>query len=415
MPLVDPSTGLPIGDPTIGANTIGGAVGMDVLGDVGVGYSDAPLAYDLLANMPSVMATMGWNVSRVQQTILRGGSNPGTNARGIRQTFSPRYWRRMGNASNIDPTHWNRIIDEGIRDIKAGSRGSLGRSISTRRVYSPFNFLASAGNFVDRNIGKVPGMSGVASAMASGNSDNFAFSPGTIGRIGVGNKIMNMSAARLSRFDANIASAVREMTPDYNPAGMFRNWDRAFAEGRIGIEELRATRIGAIDSTIGGRVSAKAVGAIRGFEAAGNINITNALRAAADGNIAYGQGLDRGAQFYARMAARNDLVGKAGTFAARQGMISGAARAAGPIGWMLLAHDVAKLGGITAGHMFNGIIAAGKSIQGSITKPVFGVGFKDNQIAATSRARGVMAIQNSRLSARSVLGSEAAAVMSVLG
>jgi hypothetical protein len=38
---------------------------------------------------------------------------------------------------------------------------------------------------------------------------------------------------------------------------------------------------------------------------------------------------------------------------------------------------------------------------------MFGMGYNDTEAAATSRARGVMAIQNSRLNARSMLGSEA--------
>jgi hypothetical protein len=47
-------------------------------------------------------------------------------------------------------------------------------------------------------------------------------------------------------------------------------------------------------------------------------------------------------------------------------------------------------------------------MQGTMNNDVFGNGYKDNEVAATSRARGVMAIQNSRLNARSLLGSEGA-------
>jgi hypothetical protein len=47
------------------------------------------------------------------------------------------------------------------------------------------------------------------------------------------------------------------------------------------------------------------------------------------------------------------------------------------------------------------------SFKGQIDKSPFGMGYRDNTVAATSRARGVQAIQNSRLNARSVLGSEA--------
>ena len=56
-----------------------------------------------------------------------------------------------------------------------------------------------------------------------------------------------------------------------------------------------------------------------------------------------------------------------------------------------------------------------KSMQGSINKPAFGMGYVDNEVAATSRARGVAAIQNSRLNARSSLGSEAGMMASHFG
>lgn len=56
-----------------------------------------------------------------------------------------------------------------------------------------------------------------------------------------------------------------------------------------------------------------------------------------------------------------------------------------------------------------------KSMQGSINKPAFGMGYVDNEVAATSRARGVAAIQNSRLNARSALGSEAGMMASHFG
>jgi hypothetical protein len=54
-------------------------------------------------------------------------------------------------------------------------------------------------------------------------------------------------------------------------------------------------------------------------------------------------------------------------------------------------------------------------MQGSMNKPLFGAGFKDNEVAATSRSRGVMAIQNSRLNARSSLGSEGAMMAAHFG
>ena len=78
-------------------------------------------------------------------------------------------------------------------------------------------------------------------------------------------------------------------------------------------------------------------------------------------------------------------------------------------------YDLGKMGGEVIKSGINLARDANKSLQGSINKPMFGMGYKDTEAAATSRARGVMAIQNSRLNARSVLGSEAAMMASHFG
>lgn len=70
-------------------------------------------------------------------------------------------------------------------------------------------------------------------------------------------------------------------------------------------------------------------------------------------------------------------------------------------------YDLGKMGGEIVKNTINLAKDSVKSLQGSIHKPLFGMGYQDTEAAATSRARGVMAIQNSRLNARSVLGSEA--------
>jgi hypothetical protein len=72
-----------------------------------------------------------------------------------------------------------------------------------------------------------------------------------------------------------------------------------------------------------------------------------------------------------------------------------------------LVYDLGKIGGEVIKSGINLARDAEKSLQGSFSKPTFGMGYKDTEVAATSRARGVMAIQNSRLNARSMLGSEA--------
>ena len=73
-----------------------------------------------------------------------------------------------------------------------------------------------------------------------------------------------------------------------------------------------------------------------------------------------------------------------------------------------LVYDLGKMAGEVVKSGINLAKDAGKSLQGDIYKPLFGAGYKDTEAAATSRSRGVMAIQNSRLNARSMLGSEGA-------
>lgn len=71
-------------------------------------------------------------------------------------------------------------------------------------------------------------------------------------------------------------------------------------------------------------------------------------------------------------------------------------------------YDIGQMAGEVVKSGINLAKDANKSLQGSIAKPAFGMGYKDTEAAATSRARGVQAIQNSRLNARSSLGTEGA-------
>ena len=85
----------------------------------------------------------------------------------------------------------------------------------------------------------------------------------------------------------------------------------------------------------------------------------------------------------------------------------GASKALPVVGQVMLAYDLARMGGEVVKSGINLARDAEKSLQGSFNKSTFGMGYRDTQAAATSRSRGVMAIQNSRLNARSALGSEA--------
>ena len=80
-----------------------------------------------------------------------------------------------------------------------------------------------------------------------------------------------------------------------------------------------------------------------------------------------------------------------------------------------LLYDLGKMGGELVKSGINLARDANRSLQGSINKPMFGMGYRDTELAATSRSRGVMAIQNSRLNARSALGSEASMMAAHFG
>jgi hypothetical protein len=80
-----------------------------------------------------------------------------------------------------------------------------------------------------------------------------------------------------------------------------------------------------------------------------------------------------------------------------------------------MAYQLAKLGGLAVKAGINFGKDGMKSMQGNMHTGVFGAGYKDDEVRATSRARGVAAIQNSRLNARSLLGSEGAMMASHFG
>lgn len=79
-----------------------------------------------------------------------------------------------------------------------------------------------------------------------------------------------------------------------------------------------------------------------------------------------------------------------------------------------LAYQLAKLGGMAVKGAINFGKDGMKSMQGNINGGMFGT-YKDDEVRATSRSRGVMAIQNSRLNARSLLGSEGAMMAAHFG
>jgi hypothetical protein len=80
-----------------------------------------------------------------------------------------------------------------------------------------------------------------------------------------------------------------------------------------------------------------------------------------------------------------------------------------------MVYDLGKMAGEVVKSGINLAKDAVVSMKGDIAKPMFGMGYRDTEAAATSRSRGVMAIQNSQLNARSALGNEGAMMAAHFG
>lgn len=374
--------------------------------------------------------------ARRSRMANQGRQNFARSSRVNNLTMRPRAFSRFHSLSVFGP-------------VGIGVKGTTG-------AYTPF--------MGSQLLGKVPGVASFTGASGEG-----AFGPGLLSFITAGTKadrIERRALAGSSRARGRLASIDQNIT---RLAGMnnqaLMNTPSAVQKARIrpGTSTLTAQQrlasarasvaLGSIyDRSMAGAVSARMGGAAVGTSAGGTVGVRGNLLAAsmAGPGTRYMAGYFRGAMGYADVAG---LDGKAlegaqravsmfdealkakgitgvtakealekgifsskagGALLTRQGAAVGAARfgamaipGLNVLATASLAYDLGKMGGEIVKSGINLARDAAKSVQGSIYKPLFGMGYVDTEAAATSRSRGVMAIQNSRLNARSVLGSEA--------
>lgn len=382
-------------------------VGNEELYDVS-GLNETPgfFSADTLNDIPGVLVGTGINIGRVNKTITRGTrlsrrgqSMAGTGMGGffkggISQTFNPARARRFSRGANIDNSFYGK---------KSG-------------IYTPFNALSSGGNWMfnrfsgaasksaDSRLGKMVGAAG-----GPGTKGEQIFSPGTLGRMSTLNKISGMSDKKFLKAMPNISNAIRDINPTAFK-GMMEG------VGELSTAAAKGQHMAGLANTITGRISGRAAGFVQGAELftgsganAAAMETFDAMRAGVTGSRSVGFEAGAKAAGWGEKGATTagKLVGR--------GAVSGALRGLNAAGWILLAHDAAALTGkAIAGTVRLGIDAM-KSVQGSINKDIMGMGFRDNQVSATSRQRGVMAISNSQLNMRSALGSEASQMYSRFG
>lgn len=399
----------------------------------GVGVSN-PLFYDMMEAIPPASTTIMWNMGRVQNTLLRNNSfRSGNRPRGFRQTFSPGRFFSLADVSNIDPSFFPADPPTRRAARKANRRNvrNYNRSISKRGTPSAAKRISGPGalaghnpiTYVDakRRPGYTPfQVSGLLNSMygrteggkvlAANNQRMFA--PGAMGTMATAGTLM--AGAANEKQLTNFVAATQRFGGSTNEI-----WANAARTGRAStlpgasatLHAGTVASVGHMNMRFGdAKFTGRATGYFSGAQAARQGNLASAqwsmARTGGADNF-FGKGLHEGAEGWAQKRIGARIAGSA--------LTSGALRAAGPIGWALLAKDIAGFGGKMVGRGIKLSIEAVESAQGDLSKAGPGLGYQDNSVAATSRQRGVMAISNSRLNARSALGGEAAMLHRTMG
>lgn len=394
---------------------------------VGVAPEEPPLPLTVQAMMhfPTLPASMGNTARRASATIVYGGRK-----RFFTSGMGTSFRSGIGEAilENINP--FSRFSSQRIF-TNMDQPGAIG--------YTPFN-LATIGNRsvnalagrsetrLGRMIGRAAGRLGIQNRIAASvDRGGELFNAGMLSKISAGARLANMSDARFAAIsrsgavDAFLASAGSglDLGAMYSTTSMSHRQAMSFSTfasgGRLG-GFMGAARFGAVGTTgIAGEMAA-----ITSSNTAARMGAQTAARWAEQAGLS--QGFT--ARQAARQAARNLAgrgVGRLGSAVAVRGAGQAAVLAGARVGAMAvpglniamtawLAYDLARLAGTAISGIPKFAAEAYKSYAGGLRTGVMEQTYTDNEVNMTSRARGVQAIANSRLNARSVLGHEASAM-----
>jgi hypothetical protein len=411
--VVDPGTDMPaenMGSPESAIGIYGSVVGQNY------GIQN-PLYYDAMNMIPGATTMVAWNMARTRNTILNNRTagvkgrgildrlrHPTTGsmkAGGVRQTFSPFRFGSLADLSNIDPEFFGSTRKgRNIPFMKGESRKYPGASPTPgphRPGYTPFNILSKGGNWLTRQDWTpdrfkspegvrafAPGMLGTLSTMASINAGSYS-AERTAQVMGSINRFRAAGGTAFNPFESSMMrnlTGVERQSYMSSALASARFKDVRYAGQAAGyFQQAQAARMGT------SAASGIGMGADSGYVGKGAATASRHLA---------GNG-PRGAQILAR------TVGSRGAALGLRGVPY--------LGQALLVHDITKGIGTLAGRGVRLGIEGVKSAQGDLVKPgPMNMGYVDNSVAATSRQRGVMAISNSRLNARSFLGQEASYV-----
>lgn len=393
-----------------------------------------------LGHWPGVTTASGWNGMRIGRTITNGGYN-----RRAIEAVSPSLESKMRGGgtlrkwvgNNANPRSWTRFNDaaqvHGYND-----------------TYTPANFLSHTGNSLfNKYAGNIDPETTLGKRFSSygiGTEDKEVFQSGAYGKFTASNKLYNSRKLSKKKFssvmdyieknDSNLMTHMRNagMESVNGEFGTAKALGRA--ESKAMGDFVAMTGDHAATNLVGGYMSASrgmVTDSVKGVaEAAGKKTFLRGV-SMAESHLALGGMEHAGGKLVMKETGERvgrSLLKKGFGEAARRGGAEGAMKFGSAIGMKavgaalpgvnvlmaaMMVHDIAEMGmelvkgGVNLAK--DGIV----SMKGSIDKPIMGMGFRDNEIAATSRARGVSAIQNSRLNARSVLGNEAASAFAHFG
>jgi hypothetical protein len=411
-------------------NTIGG-IGAGVMNAMN---TESGLAMRMLEHAPGITSLMGYAIYRGSNTMMRGGFGGAGAAPGASQFMGSSARQQRALAAGKSP-----MFKGFMSNYMSPRPGMLGRlshlgvfqSYGTG-AYSPFrmgealNKSAKAKDFFARR--------GVDTT--TGN----VFGPGLMSAVSAGRRVdrLEQKAISGSRRATKKVQKVRENAQAIarmNNVAMSNVGSIMGPDGRLIKGSLTPGSTGnLLASSLGGSGTQFAAGAFRGAMGVGTVGLSgNALlghqrvhqKVAASlgagikgraGATLIGQAgakeiLEKGFMKTLGAQGTKTLISQGGTKMAGILAMKGIGLALPGVQLVAvasLAHDLGKMGGEIVKSGINLVRDANISMQGSLAKPIFGMGYRDTEAAATSRARGVMAIQNSRLNARSALGGEAA-------
>lgn len=431
------------------APTAAAGAGMTALGTAGV---EAPLIFRMIEQSPGFVTAFGYSTFRGTNTLMRGGSAPELFKTGPTPDdfFGARRGQRKIDAGRAP--FLRRSIQQNFprpRNARQFTDLSIFADPS-KNMYTPFGFSSLFGHptgvlgsgKLGRRIGEK------MFRFSSINQAESTFGPGTLSFLSAGTRIDRLerraaagsqkAAAKLAQVDLNLGSLQslgnNAALTDAEFARLMSARQTGFGAGTVGTQGVRSAMMANVSA---GQYTQAALGfkhAVMGHDI--NLLVGNAYtggyqaqqffastfnKAFASSGGFRGFTAKEGAKFLESTASKG-LFRQLGVKGTQKMVAAGGLKMAGMLGLkaaalavpglnviaaISMAYDIGQMIGTGIKGGIDFVRDAGVSLRGSINKPAFGMGYRDTEAAYTSRSRGVMAIQNSRLNMRSLLGSEA--------